>query len=39
MKLILSLNVVLVFVMVLVVDAANPKDLIIHLPFEGMEKR
>ena len=35
MKLVLSLNVILVFVVVLLVDVANSKDLIIHLPFEG----
>ncbi|HHZ91632.1 TPA: LamG domain-containing protein [Candidatus Poribacteria bacterium] len=35
MKKILSFNVILTLIMALVVDAADPKDLIIHLPFEG----
>ena len=36
MKKILSFNVILTLIMILVVDAADPKkDLIIHLPFEG----
>ena len=35
MKNIISLNPILLFFAVFVVDAAGPKDLIIHLPFEG----
>ena len=36
LKKILSFSVILILIMVLVVDAADPKkDLIIHLPFEG----
>ena len=35
MKNIISLNLILLFFAVFVVDAAGPKDLIIHLPFEG----
>ena len=39
MKIIFSLNLVLVLIlMVPLADAANPKDLIIHLPFEGNGK-
>ncbi len=35
MKNIISLNLIFLFFAVFVVDAAGPKDLIIHLPFEG----